>query len=259
MRVTLSLALVAVLASSVWAGVTAKVYLADEETPLEPNDPNVPDIYRDIMVGTHLTIFIESDTPEPGMGALLIPWEDTTQGLLGGRSPEQHIYWGSCLEAAGDDPVVVRMSSMRGDGFTFGAHLMAEAGRWFVFDYYATEAGICEIERSDYLAALEDPDFDGGIPDPVQVLSFSHVPSRDFDNNTIVDFTDFASLAAMWDQPAITDPNVVHPEDINADGLVDTLDMLLFADYWLEKTDFNEPANEPNEPPTDPNLPLGTT
>ena len=54
MRVALPLLLIAVLVSNVSASVTAKVYLADEEIPLALKDPNVPDVFRDIMVGTHL-------------------------------------------------------------------------------------------------------------------------------------------------------------------------------------------------------------
>ena len=36
--------------------------------------------------------------------------------------------------------------------------------------------------------------------------------------------------------------------DLNSDGLVDIGDLTLFSDYWLERTDCNEPAADPNDP-----------
>lgn len=99
MRVALPLLLIAVLVSNVSASVTAKVYLADEEIPLALKDPNVPDVFRDIMVGTHLTIFIESDALVDSAGSLVTS-DPVDKGFLAGRGYPVE-YQNSVLEAAG--------------------------------------------------------------------------------------------------------------------------------------------------------------
>jgi hypothetical protein len=62
--------------------VTARVCLADEVPPLAPADPNVPEVYRDIMVGTRLAIFITSDTAKPWRVKFWLSWENERQGVL---------------------------------------------------------------------------------------------------------------------------------------------------------------------------------
>ena len=48
--------------SSIAAGeVSTRVCLSDANTPLELADPNIPFVYRDIMVGTKLTIIVDSN------------------------------------------------------------------------------------------------------------------------------------------------------------------------------------------------------
>ncbi len=46
----MSLALAGLLASTALATLSLQVYRADEQTPLLPADPNIPDVYQDIMV-----------------------------------------------------------------------------------------------------------------------------------------------------------------------------------------------------------------
>ncbi len=48
--------------ASVAAGeVSTRVCLADGNTPVPPVDPNFPHVYPDIMVGTRLTIIVDSN------------------------------------------------------------------------------------------------------------------------------------------------------------------------------------------------------
>jgi len=278
MRAVVSLVVITVLASNAWATVTARVYLADEETPLAWALPNTPDLYRDIMVGTHLTIFIESDTlADLTSGVLTIPTEDQEQGFLAGRGPEGSTdYPDSCLEAVGDSAEVLSYSPMKQQlYFQFNTRFQDEPGRWFVFDYYATDVGYCDVNYYEYSAiiivtppAYPDPEDLG--PGPLrQTLSFHHVKSRDFNDDKIVNFADFAYLASKWNQSVVADPNEIVPPDPNAvfppdpntirsldlsdDGFIDANDIWRFSDYWLERTDVSEP-NEPNA--TDPSPPL---
>jgi hypothetical protein len=245
MRVLLSLLTAAILAPNAWAGVSARVLRADEKTTLPLADPNVPGVYRDIMVGTRLTVFVGSDIGEYWLGGLLVPWEDRNTGVLSARGyTEDGVfpnYAGSCLEAAGYLPLVSYIDSASGLGFDLAADVDATAGDWFVLDYRAEEVGTCNVELHEYIGSL------GALTDVLlAVLSFKHVPSRDFDSDAIVNFTDFALLASQWGHVAILDPNINGSPDLNADSLVDALDMALFSEYWLERTDYNEPDTEPN-------------
>ncbi len=254
-RTSLGLVIVAILASNAWADVVASVYLADEQTPLPLLDPNVPDVYRDVMVGTRLTIFVSSDTFGGWQGFLRIPREEMGIGRLSarGRSDDpNHPNYNredSCLETAGSYPFVTSYNFPAGLGFDLFADVDAIPGDWFVLDYHAKAVGRCNVEYWHY---YWDEDYQKVIVDLLQVLSFSHVPSRDFDDDGIVNFVDFAPLASQWRQVAITDPNMNGSADLNADGVVNTLDLASFSDYWLQWTDVNEPDTEPNVPTADP-------
>lgn len=270
MRVLLSLVAGAVLVSNVWAGVTTNVYLADEQTPLLPADPNASSVYRDIMAGTRLTIFVSSDVGAYWLGSLQVPLEDANAGMLSARGYTEDgffpNYAGSCLPAAGFLPLVDELFSLTAVGFDLIADFDSIPGEWFVLDYRAAKVGTCNVELHEYAldsnGAVYPPD--PSLPVPMidrllEILSFSHVPSRDFDGDTIVNFADFALLAGRWgplmapDPNAIVDPNepLPAPVDLNADGLIDRLDMALFSDFWLERTDFKEPDTEPNAPAAD--------
>ena len=63
----------------------------------------------------------------------------------------------------------------------------AYPGDWFVVDYYAEQVGICTVGLYGSLA---------GSQVPSQTLFFTHIPSRDFNHDTMVDFKDFARLAS---------------------------------------------------------------
>lgn len=66
---------------------------------------------------------------------------------------------------------------------------------------------------------------------------FSHAPSRDFNNDTKVDVADFATLDSHWQKTRFNDPNWCEGTVPDLDGNVDCNDLMLFADYWLEKTE----------------------
>jgi hypothetical protein len=251
MRVLFPLLTAAMLVSNAWAGVSTSVYWADEKTALPPADPNVPGVYRDIMVGTRLTVFVSSDVGEYWLGGLLVPWADRNAGALSARGhtgePNYPHYEGSCLGAAGSLPFVGYTDSPSGTGFDLLADWDAVAGEWFVLDYRAKEVGDCNVELHEYTGTACDGTTCDLIDTLLGVLWFKHVPTRDFDSDTMANFADFALLASQWRLNAVADPNINGSPDLNADGLVDTLDMALFSNYWLERTDFNEPDTEPSD------------
>jgi len=267
MRIVTTLALVALWATTS-AAVSVNAYLADEQTPLPLADPNIPGVYRDIMVGTRLTLVVSSETERFWSGLLWSSWEDYAVGSLYGRdyteiqiNPDKKpigTYAGSCLEGAG--PMAFAQDYVEADGTAIAMDcLYASTGSdWFILDYYSNEIGLCHL--GFYELTLGEPvlpgnptGFSPGLP-PNQgdafllgVLEFNHVPSRDFTGDATVNFTDFAALADQWRQTVEIDPNgVVSPCDVNTDDSVDLSDLALFCEYWLERADVNLPADDPN-------------
>jgi len=254
-RASISLALVGFLASSVLAGVSAHVYRADEITPLTWADPNIPDVYQDIMVGTRLTVFVGSDTAMPHWsGGLLISWEDSERGTLSGRGYNEQTgnHEGSILEASG---VLTFVNGPKRKEFGVGINLSVESatvGEWIVLDYHAEAIGICDVELySD--KPIEDLPGDWPPAETlwIQGLTFNHVASRDHNDDDIVNFEDFAMFADQWRSMAPADPNVGLAPDPNAVAVVDIADLTLFCEYWLQRTDIEDPLSEPNTPSTE--------
>ena len=279
MRTGLAAAAIVLLASTAWAAVSARVFHADEQTPLLWADPNVPDVYQDIMVGTRLTIFIISDEPGGWAGQLWHSWEDAAIGTICARDedPDKYGYEGSLLPAVRQEKgALVRDSADEtGQALYLVCTAATPAGEWFVVDYYAETLGTCYLGL--YADELQvDPNPDNLYIPPtalgqplgpfvaLQALAFNHVASRDFNQDTVVNFVDFALLARAWRsgapdpnlmEPAPPiDPNTVLSPDLNADDIVDVADWALFSTYWLERTDVNQRAADPNalDPKEDP-------
>jgi hypothetical protein len=252
-RGVVSLILIGVLAHPAWAEVSIEVYRADETTPLALADPNTPGTYRDIMVGTRLVMFITSDAAGVWDGQLWLSPEAATLGSISGRgynpkSPSRN-HEGSCLKAAGRNPRVNIHAGPDGVTVSLLSAWDALAGDWFVLDYEARATGTCDVELytlrvSDDIISTPNPYVDGPPPfelELTQSLTFNHVPSRDFDGDEVVDFADFARLAAGFGQIGGPDPNESNPFDLNADARLDMLDIAAFSEYWLERTDVEQP------------------
>jgi len=89
-------------------------------------------------------------------------------------------------------------------------------------------------------------DYDFSLDTPIETLLFNQVPSRDFDGDTLVNFMDFALLASRWGQEAESDPDPEATFDLDGDGSIGAGDLALFSEFWLERTDCNEPCADPN-------------
>lgn len=269
--------LVLVLAATVTPMAAAKVWVTvyqyDGKTPLAAVDANHPDVYRDIMVGMRLTLVISSDAAGKWGGDLELSQDDAPYGTLSGRGltpPPPGVidayatYPGSCLDAAGTKATVQGWV----DSYSIGLDLDNDArsyptgrghpaypGDWFVVDYYAEQTGSCSIRL--YAAGPVGPIISPSLPPVVgpstllQTLSFTHVPSRDFNGDTVVDFKDFARLAAHWRCPINPQSGPEAALDLKADGQVDLSDLASFCNYWLVRADNREPA-VPSDPTIEP-------
>jgi len=223
--------LLLVAAPAAHADVFTRVCLADGNTPLKLADPCIPFVYRPIMVGTRLTIIISSDTGENYWGGGLYisdPYRD--YGVLIGKDyNETTSDWeGSHLEAAGPGATVWDQQ----DSFKSGFELATDVedtipGDWFIIDYSAINVGDCNVWLYDYEFSFDEPNY---------VMAFAHVPTRDFDNDGIVDFSDFAVLGSNWQRTDCLEPENCSGTDLDADGYVGISDLRQFAEYWLEKT-----------------------
>mgnify|MGYP001594812228 CR=1 FL=1 len=221
--------LIMAVGPSAYATVSARVCLADGNTPLELADPCIPFVYRPIMTGTHLTIIIDSNEGVDWAGGLYIadPYRD--YGVLFGRNyNEMTLDWeGSHLEAAGLGATVWGQEDTFKSGFELATGTEnIIPGDWFIIDYNATNVGGCNVSFYDY-AVSEDPIYD---------LSFTQVPSRDFDDDGIVNFKDFGLLCLSWRRTDCQTTENCSGTDLDENGNVDFDDLKQFADFWLERT-----------------------
>jgi hypothetical protein len=221
--------------------VSATVYLADANTPLEFADPNIPFVYRDIMIGTKLTIIISSDANDFWSGRFEINFPDLYYGFLSARDFKDATlnYESSVLEAAGDRANVSEHKDSEKTTIDLITDSYPLSGDWFIIDYTATTIGTCAISFYEYSYEAEEYHNDENPPDPIDNkinnLVFSHVPSRDFNRDAKVDFTDFAIISAFKGMTDCTGTIWCEETDLDFDGDVDNDDLILFADYWLER------------------------
>jgi len=213
--------------------VSTRVCVADGDGLLLPVDFNLPIIeYPKIMVGTRLTIIVYSNVAEQWGGGLFITDPNREYGVLSGRGYNEATgdWEGSHLEAAGTEALVYDWEDDIQSGFDLYGDRTAVAGDWFVIDYTAANVGNCVVGFYDYGGP-------GGMDFPERYLSFHHVPTRDFDNDTKVNFVDFAVFASHWFEIGCMEPDWCEGTDLDRDKDVDAHDIALFADYWLETTD----------------------
>ncbi|MEK7992414.1 MAG: hypothetical protein AAB403_01290, partial [Planctomycetota bacterium] len=201
MKKLTSLVVLLSISSLAAAEVSIKVSLADGNTPLEPADANTPLVYRDIMVGTKLTIIVASDAAKTWDGTLDIEGIDRGFGVLSGRgySANTRDWEGSRFEAAGRGARVRDGAGSLGSGFALNSHRTAVPGDWFIIDYTSTQVGRCRVALTEYpaLDVQPVPDDEPLPPDqfpPILLyeLVFNQVRTRDFDQDATVGLGDFA-------------------------------------------------------------------
>lgn len=222
---TLIISLVFCIVQSAMGEVSTRICRSDGNTPFE---------YQDIMVGTKLTIIVSSDvnefwgTPGNGGGSLAIEEAYWNYGVLSARGPEVGEDWsGSHLPAAGDEAVVWRWE-VDANGFDlYTGSTGIQAGDWFIIDYNAIGVGDCNVGFYDHNISWDIPIYN---------ITFSHVRTRDFNNDTKVDFGDFGILASYWQRKDCHIPSWCNGADLDINGSVDCNDLMLFSDYWLETT-----------------------
>jgi hypothetical protein len=226
--------LIFIIASTAMGEVSVRVRLADDETSFLPVEVNLPVIeYPDIMVGTELSIILSSNVNGYWAGSLFIRGGDREYGVLSARDyNDVTLDWeGSHFPAVGKGSRVFDCEDINTSGFILYGHRDAISGDWFIIDYIATSVGECIVEFYDY----RDP-MPINMGYPTYEMVFFHVPTRDLNNDSIVNFWDYAQFATYWQIKDCNDPNTLTAIDLDANGDIDINDLILFSDYWLEKT-----------------------
>ncbi len=182
---------------------------------------------RPLMVGSELSIVVSSDSGDYWGGGLFVEGADRGIARLSARGFDGNTsdWKDSHIEASGEGARVTSWKNQEKWGFDFyTSHDRALPGKWFVIDYHATGTGDPNIRLYDYGQSFDAPE---------QVINFSHVSSRDFNNDGVVNIADWTVLASYWLAEDCNEPNGCGRADINSDGSIDVEDLALFADYWL--------------------------
>lgn len=211
--------------SSTKAEIFTNVFLRDSNTPVQLIDANFPHIYKNIMVGTKLKIIVSSDTSDY--------WTD------GGALAIEETYWpygyltaGEPLPAAGINADVFPWEEELPPpviGFILYTAGVDEVykGDWFRVDYDAVDIGNCSVGFYDFYMNWSAPIYN---------LSFNHVPSCDYNNDTIVNFQDFRIFVSHWLEINCQSSGWCEGADLDTNGSVEIEDLMRFCEFWLEKT-----------------------
>jgi hypothetical protein len=208
----------------------ASVALGEVSTRVCEADGNTPFDGRNIMVGTKVTIIVSSDSGGYWSGALTIEGTNLNYGALSARDYNENTYdWeGSRFDAAGTEARVYTYEEAGKYGFQLLGDSSAVAGDWFIIDYNGVSVGDCNVGFYDHSVSWYEP---------IYYLPFSHIRTRDFNNDTVVDFADFALFGSYWQAADCNDSNWCEGTDLDTSGNVDANDLALFVDYWLERTE----------------------
>jgi hypothetical protein len=225
----LAFALVLILGYNARGEISLRLNLTDSNIPVPLCDPCVPNVYCNIMAGTKLSIIISSDAGGYWGGGLFIAGTDRDYGVLSGRDyNDTTLDWqGSRFEKAGAMAVVWDSQEDLKSGFILSTDNDAVAGDWFVIDYLATNIGDCNV-------GIYDDNY--SIDEPLYEVLLHQVRTRDFNNDTIVNFTDLAIFASYWLQTTCSNPDWCGGCDLNTNGDVDPDDVILFSSFWLKNT-----------------------
>jgi len=243
---------------------TLEVYESDGQTPFDGHD---------LMVGTRLGFVVSQDCTDYWAGGLFITGSNRCLGALtapGALTPfsapidpnctpdsmppcnPDIMEWPEAHYAnAGKYAKVTTWTDsercgfdMYGSDIVYGSDFDNSVGNWFVIGYEAIEEGEPNVWFCDY---------DVNWYNPVSFETFTQVPSRDFNDDDIVNLCDFSIFAAFWLSDDCQDPNWCGNTDLDKDGSVDVTDLADFAEFWLWEAEYRTEA--PETIPDDPNEP----
>lgn len=239
MKKLLLTVIVCCITSITIAQSTLEVYESDGETAFDG---------RDIMVGTKLTFVVSLDSTDYWSGGLFITGDNRFLGELIGRDydPDTRDWADSHFDNAGEHAKVTSWNDSEIWGYDlYGSDVNNSIGDWFITDYEAIGVGVPDVWFCDYDISWDNP---------VSFETFTQVPSRDFNNDDIVNYSDFSIFNTYWLSDDCSDPNWCDGTDINTDGIADADDLILFADFWLWEAEYAAIPGDSNVPEPEPDF-----
>ncbi|NLW84626.1 MAG: hypothetical protein GXY41_09545 [Phycisphaerae bacterium] len=216
----------------------------------DPNDLRPLGI-DEIMMGTQVSLVVSSDANDLWSGGLFIHDAHRGRGVLRARhSGDPNDPAGSsCLLAAGDRAFVRAWNDSLMSGFDlYTDDYSRGTGNWFVLDYTPLAEGDCTLHFYDHSKSFT-------VADPNLPVSLQNSPTRDWNANGTVDLADYAVLASRWMAQDCREPDWCGGVDLDRDGNVGIVDLLMFADYWLWGTPNWHKPTKPSLPPPPPQNP----
>lgn len=243
MKKRLSLSLLFFLCwQSTFAAVSVRVCGPDEQTSFD---------FSKIMVGQKLSLIVSVDLNKYWSGGFFIEGDDRAIGNLEGRDsdPNTRDFTDSHYPAAGDYADVWCWNDSLKWGFDmYSSDSNCVGGDWFIIDYIAEEAGQCKLDFYDYNSSWTEP---------IIVFDFEHAPSCDFNQDGIVNFSDFSQIATYWLSDNCNDVNDCVAVDLDFDSIIDHNDLAIFSEFWLwdgSITEAEPKISPPPAPTPDPNI-----
>ncbi|MBN1764518.1 MAG: hypothetical protein JW860_04610 [Sedimentisphaerales bacterium] len=202
---------------------------------------------RDLMVGSTLTLIVSSNDNGYWNGGLFVAGidRDLANVYARGWDPNTGDWAGSRFDAAGNEAIVWEYFDSWIWGIDMYTDENAQADNWFIVDYHAVGIGDPNVGFYDYNESWDEPR---------SCIYFHHSPSRDFNNNDLVNLEDFYIMTSFWLEQDCRENSACELVDLDLNGIIEMNDLFLFSEYWLwgaSAVTLPEPPQtpEPNEPP----------
>jgi hypothetical protein len=208
--------------------VSYQIYEVDEITPYDGSA---------IRVGTKLVFIIQSDSAEYWSGGLFLSGNNRSLAQISARGwdPNTMDWAGSRFPAAGPMATVWEYR----DSWLWGCDLYTDSidiqsGEWFILDYEAIGIGDPNIGIYDYSVSWEEP---------IATTIITHIPSPDLNRDDVVNMFDFTDFSRKWLHNDCQSDEWCDGADLNIDGQVGVLDLMIFCDHWLTGAINNNPMS----------------
>ena len=207
---------------------------------------------EEVMLGTQVSLVVYSDANDLWSGGLFIHDAHRGTGVLAARDsadPNDPVGAASCLTAAGERAFVMPWNDSQMSGFDlYTDEFGRQAGHWFVLDYTPLAEGDCVLHFYNHSQSFTEAD-------PNLQVALYNSPTRDWDDSGVVDLGDWVIFAAMWLRQDCAAPDWCGGTDLDKDGAVGLVDLLMFTDFWLWGTPLWQRTPADPEPPAEPEEP----
>lgn len=206
----------------------------------------MPFDFQEIMVGQKLTFIISSDVDEYWSGALFIEEDDRQIGRLGARNSDPNTH--DCDESRYPAAGDHAMVIPWTDSYIWGFDMYGSDSNRLPDDWYIIDY----YAEQPGTCQVDFYDYNSSWDEPELSFEFVQLPSCDFNDDEIVNGLDFMRLAEYWLFDDCNDVNDCIPLDLNFDTTINGTDLEMFTNFWLWDGNINSSIVTPD--PQDPNI-----